>query len=124
MLKLAQGFDDEYVRYTAELTQDNLDTFEEREGENLQKFQDLKEEYGDLLAAEDPNFSIETLIYFIKNETPDELVARTIENKNPGVMTKDLIESEISRFKWLSHEETPIIVTDEPTDDEYLENLV
>jgi hypothetical protein len=124
MLSLSRNFNDAYVKYTGDLADQYLQTFETERAANEQFLQDLKDDYGDLLKDVNPNWSLATKMYLIADEEPSEFFSRTIENKNPGVATKDVIESQITRWKYLAHDEEPIIVTDEPSSADILDNTV
>jgi len=112
------------VEYTGDAVQENLAELEENRIANIEQLADLREDYADVLEADNPEFRRLTLLYADDTETPSELVQRTIGNKNPGLILISRLQTEISRFKLLTKDEPPIIAGDEITDAEYLDLLV
>lgn len=123
-LSLATNFSDEYVSLTQAEVQsglEDLQAFGERTEGKLEELQEISD---NLLGDVSPEVTLATKIYLLNSETPSEFFNRTIEDKNPGIKTLEMIESEITRFKLLDHTKPPIIAGDEPDDDEFLDQMV
>jgi hypothetical protein len=123
-MSAALNLDESYVEYLGDELERDVAAFETEKRNKLQRLDDIQEEFDGVLDIVSPAYRSVLLQYSIPNEPPSSLVARTVGNKNPGLSLIERLSSEITRYKLLSKDETPIIAGEEPTDAEHLENLV
>jgi hypothetical protein len=113
-LQVASNFTDSYVDISNADIQLQNEQFKEESEKRFADYEELKEEVDALMGA-DPNISATTFIFSPPEETPSEFFNRVIGNLNPGADLYKIIESEVTRFKRITHTGLPEIAIDEPT---------
>jgi len=123
-LKLASNFDDSFV----EISQERLEGIQEKsallQAEQKVKMDKVEEQYEDLLLSEASLNNLRTYAFQFTDEPLSDLISRTIEDKNPGTKVYEFQEFRYTVYKSLDFKKTPMILTVEQTDEEYLNNLV
>jgi hypothetical protein len=110
---LTSQLNNEFIEYTTNEIETNIEQAQEFQEAGYEKIEEIKKLEENAIGYADPENSRRILRYAFVEETPTEFFRRTTEIPNPGIDVFDLISTSISRWKRLSHEETPIIVAED-----------